>query len=553
MIKTQRKTWFCLIGSLVLYITAIIGIKISSSSFHTYLNSAVTMLPHIVYIGLLLGWISSVQRRIINSRIRRYLIAVGILMLFWLTVRTAKWRFVPELDPLGRYLWYAFYIPMIFIPLLGVCITDCIGKDSNYKTPLWLKLLFVPASLLVIFVFTNDCHNLVFTFPGGIEFYDSQYGYAFGFYIVCAWFIILGFYFVISLFIKCRVPGSKTFQIMPLVIMGGSVVFWTVYALGIFRTDLTAIDCLMITLLLESAIESGLIRSNAGYTELFEISTVEAQVVDKNFQTRYISAYADDLSEDVMRSAVLKPVKLGKNVFHGKPVSGGYVIWRDDISRIKKLTESLAQTRKQLSENNVLLKAEIDMREQKARIDEKNRLYDRIAVDVSSQLIKAEALLAQAEKNPESAEKILSQICVISAYIKRRSNLLLLGEENKLVSSAELEFCLRESLDNLRLLGIVSSLNSKHSGTINIEKAVAVYDLFEKAVEAFINGINAIMISFECADSHIKLTVQLGFDVAADLAALNELCIDGGSVTFDIDENDVTLVVFVSGGGASDD
>lgn len=55
MIKTQRNTLLCLIGSLILSITAIVGIKISSPFYHTYLNSAFTMIPHIIYIGLLLA------------------------------------------------------------------------------------------------------------------------------------------------------------------------------------------------------------------------------------------------------------------------------------------------------------------------------------------------------------------------------------------------------------------------------------------------------------------------------------------------------------------
>jgi hypothetical protein len=248
-----------------------------------------------------------------------------------------------------------------------------------------------------------------------------------------------------------------------------------------------------------------------------------------------------------------KPVELGKTMLHGKPVSGGYVFWQNDIKEIKKLMKSLEETRERLSENNFLLKAEIDMNEQKARFEEKNRLYDRIARDVSSQLIKAEELLAQAKQNPEEAHNMLAKICVISAYIKRRSNLLLLSEENKIISSSELEFCLRESLDNIRLLGVHSSLKSKCSGNLNVENAVAVYDLFEKTAELFIDDINALMVSLRCENSVIKLTLQTGLNDGADISALNSLSLNGGSVTCDVDENDVAVYVLLSEGGASDD
>lgn len=553
MINTQKKTMIYTVCAIVLAMAGILYNGISFPLANSYSGNTLTILPHVIFVALSIGWVISVRRRILDKRIRKYLIFVGLLMSFWLAERSVKWFFVSEFSDLCRYMWYAFYIPMILIPLLGVFITICIGKPETYKMPWWLNLLYIPAFALIIFVFTNDFHNLVFEFPNGIYYFNEQYEYRFGFYIVCAWFIILGFYFVAALVIKSRVPGSKTFQKLPLIIMACSVVFWVLYALGLINADLTAVDCLMITLLLESAIQSGLIRSNSGYTEFFEISTVAAQVVDRNFQTMYFSSYADDLPEDVMQSALDKPVELGKTMLHGKPVSGGYVFWQNDIKEIKKLMKSLEETRERLSENNFLLKAEIDMNEQKARFEEKNRLYDRIARDVSSQLIKAEKLLAQAKQNPESAHNALSKICVISAYIKRRSNLLLLGEENRIISSSELEFCLRESLDNIRLLGVHSSLKSNCSGTLDVENAVAVYDLFEKTAELFVDDINALMVSLKCENSVIKLTLQTGLNDGADISALNTLSLNGGSVTCDVDENDVAVYILLSGGGVSDD
>ncbi len=552
MQKTQKKTMMYLIGALVL---AMAGILYNGAEFpltNSYIGNSFIIMSHFVFVTLLLGWVISLQRRILNAQIRRYLITVGILMASWLTVRTCKWFFVSVFDALCRYMWYAFYIPMILIPLLGVFITIYIGKPDGYKMPKALNLLYIPAALLILFVFTNDFHNLVFKFPKGIELFDSDYTYGFGFYIVAAWFSILGFYFAVMLIVKSRVPGSKTFQKLPLIIMACSVAFWVLYAMKLIKADLTAVDCLMITMLLESAIQSGLIRSNIGYTELFEISTVAAQVVDENFQTSYISSYADDFSEDIMRSAVVKPVDLGKTMLHGKPVSGGYVLWQNDVKQIKKLMKSLEETRERLSENNYLLKAEIDIKEQKARFDEKNRLYDRIAEDVALQLSKADELLVEIEKDPGSAKNNLSRICVLSAYIKRRSNLLLLGEENKVISSTELEFCLRESLDNIKLLDVFSSLDSKSSGLIDVETAVAIYDAFEKIIEMVLLDINAIMVSLRCEDNAVKLCLQIGCEDSADISALNNIELVGGKFTFVADDNDITIDMSFEQGGVAD-
>lgn len=543
MLKTRVKTMIYFGCAFALTMAGILYNGINFPLTNSFTGNIFAILTHITFVALSVGWVISVQRRIIDKRIRGYLVAVGLLMAFWLAERTIKWFFVSEFSPLCRYMWYAYYIPMILIPLFGVFITTYIGKPITYKIPKWLNILYIPAAALIIFVFTNDFHNLVFKFPKGIYYFNSIYEYDFGFYIVAAWFVILGFYFVITLAIKSRVPGSKSVQKLPLIIMACSVVFWLLYALGLVKADLTAVDCLMITLLLESAIQSGLIRSNAGYIEFFEISTVAAQVIDKNYQTKYISSYADDLPDDVIRSALIKPVDLGKTILYSKPVSGGYVLWQNDIRRIKILMKSLEETRERLSENNFLLKAENDMNEKKARLEEKNRLYDRIARDVSPQLITAEELLSHADMNPGSARNDLAKICVLSAFIKRRSNLLLLGEENNVISASELEFCLRESLNNIRLLGVCTSFNSRCTGTLNVENAVALYNLFEKTIELYIDEINALMVSLSCEDSSVKLNLQLGLNDNADISVLKSLALDGGSVVSAVDENDVAVYI----------
>ena len=33
----------------------------------------------------------------------------------------------------ARYLWYLYYLPIIFIPLLGVYIAIFLGKSENYQ------------------------------------------------------------------------------------------------------------------------------------------------------------------------------------------------------------------------------------------------------------------------------------------------------------------------------------------------------------------------------------------------------------------------------------
>lgn len=548
----QRSALYLTVAGVLAFISFLL-FEVYYTSESAWVRMSFGLVSQVIRSGLLIVWCVSIHNRILNKQIRQYLLWVGALMLIWQNVRFIKWDFLHFTDPLGRYLWYAFYIPMLLIPLLGVFIIQCVDKPEKYVLPKKMKLLYIPLVLLLVLVFTNDLHELVFVFPNGITNYNFDYGYNFGFYPVCAWFVILGFYFVIMLLLKNRTPGKRSFKKMPIIIMIVAVVFWIFYKKIMTSVDLVAIDCLLITALLESAIQSGLIRSNTGYHELFEISTVAAQIVDEDYQACYLSSCADDFSEDIMRRAEQKPVDKGNTVLNSKKISGGRILWQNDLTQIKQLLAQLTETQEQLNENNVLLKAELELKENKVRLDEKNRLYDRIASEVYSQLEKAEKLLKLAEENPEKTRETLLQICVLSAYIKRRSNLLLLNEENSTIQSKELEYCFRESLKNIELNNVMISFDSVCNDMLSVEFAVLAYDLFENIVEVFIENINAVLVHLHCKNGDVRLRIQIGCENEISEAAIPEFAVEYNEITYDIQENDIVFDVILSKGGGTDD
>lgn len=550
MEKINKKTILYTIGVVVLLVIAY-----NSRAFHTEVDNPIlkmllVMIRSVIQISLVIAWCSSVRTRIINKQVRHYLIAVGILLAFWLILRTCKWEFIAQNGThLGRYLWYSYYIPMVFVPLLGVFIIDHIGKAENYKTPNSLKYMYIPATFLVTAVFTNDLHQLVFSFPNGLENSESDCIYYILYYITMAWFILLGIYFVVMLIKKSRVPGSKHFQKLPAVILCISIVFWALYCLHIVGGDLAAIDCIMIIALLESAIQIGLIPSNTNYNELFRNSTVSAQIVDTDYQPCMVSGTATPLSEDVMRSAEAEPVDLGDTILHSKAITGGHVLWQDDVKQINDLIEQLRDTQERLGESNELLKAELELKENRAGTEEKSRLYDRIAKEVAVQLAKAEELLKLAESDPKQTKSAISKVSVICAYIKRRGNLLMLGEEGNIIPATELEYCIRESLDNLRLGDVFTSLDSKCDGTLKLEHAVVAFDFYENIVERLLDDATAMLIHLDCKDGFIKMRLQIGCNQDIAEHTLSELSIPCGTFEWDIQDEDITVTLLLSEGG----
>lgn len=501
-----------------------------------------------IHLGVVVFWMASIKRRILQDSVRFYLLAVASLLIFWLYIRDVKWFFFYERCTPVRYFWYGFYIPIILIPLFGVFIIDYIGKPETYKMPRWMNLFYIPAIILIGFVFTNDLHRLVFGFPKGLDYSSNVYTYKILYFFVILWSVSLGFYFVIMLVLKCHAPGNKWFQKSPLLVICLAILFWTLYFLKIVVYDLTSVSCFTIILLLESAIQSGAIRSNSQYEDLFQSSSIEAQIVDEDYRLCYASETAKPLDERLMRQAVYGPVNLGNKRLCSGNIRHGHVFWLDDVTEINQFIAELKRTGQQLAESNDLMKAELELQEKNLRMTEKNRLYDRIANEVGKQLDKLELLLNDEESTYGIREKLID-ICFISAYIKRRSNLLLISENNDFIPGKELEFCLRESMDNIRLTGSMCSMDSVCEGKIGAKYVVAVYDLFQNILEQALWKFDALLIKVLISNGNLFLRIQMDYKAAEVLCDKTEWTSLGGSLSIQKSDDTFWIELQLQGGG----
>lgn len=550
MIKNKTTIYSAIWATVTLLIAYAIRWIIPYDPNQTLLISAAMMARYAIHVCLLIAWCISILRRLTNRQVRNLLIAVGILMAFWLTVRTVKYELIADrTNPIGRYIWYSYYIPMVLIPLIGFFVVKYIDKPIDYNHPKWMNYLAIPAVLLLVLVFTNDLHQSVFRFHKGIELFDTQYQYGIPYYILMAWFILGGLYFVGMLLKKSRVPGSKHMQRLPLYIMLGAIVFWVLYTLKIINCDLTVMDCLLIVLLLESAIQNGMIASNTNHRELFDMTTVPLLIVDEDFQPHYVSSNALPLSEADIAKTQTGAVHQENTLLRSTPIHAGRVVWQDDITVQNTLHQQLQSIREQMSEENTLLQAEVELTEHKAKVDEQNRLYDRIAQEVAPQLIRAEELMKQVSAKPENARELMSKLCVLGCYIKRRGNLLLLGEDNKQIPAVELEHCIRESLENLRLGGIFTLLNSQCDGTLPVTVVVSIYDFYENVAERLLDKATAFLVNLKCEDGAMTMNIQIGCSEEIAEQAFTGLTFPCGSFRYEVMEEDVVVSLTTNRGG----
>ena len=548
----QNKTRIAFLAAVLMAIAFVMR-ELYEDLPNAMLQSVMCLIRDTIHISLLFSWVVSVQRRLVNRNVRRLMLMGGCLLLFWLVDTFVKWDFSGSVThPLVRYLWYGFYVGMLFVPTLGAFIINYLGKPEDYSHPKKLNYLLIPPTVMLIAVFTNDLHQKVFVFYNGFINFDLEYGYDWFYYIVMGWFIVMGFYFVVMMLLKSRVPGSRKLQRMPLAIMAFAALFWIGYSMKLYNCDLTIMDCLIIVLLLESAIQSGLLPSNTRYQEVFDQTTVPVQIVDRDYQPHYVSGAALPISEAQMRTSAKGTVDLGDSLLNSAPIRGGRVMWQDDITRLNELRIRLRDTMEQLGEENTLLQAELELKETKAKADEQNRLYDRIASEVEPQLIKADELLRRIEEEPGNNRELIAKICVLGSYIKRRGNLLLLGEENGVVQTRELEYCIRESMDNLNLVGVFTSFVSNCQGALPVKPIIVAYDFYETLVERLLDDMTAMMVHLTCTGDKIRMNIQLGFPEQIDPQLMSGIELPFGSFRCEIMEEDAVIDLTITEGGANE-
>ena len=489
------------------------------------LDQFFTILRAAIYIGLFVAWGISVRSRIIQPQVRRYLTAVSALMIFWMTVRSIRYSLEEALWVM-RHLWYLYYLPMLFIPLLAVFIALSLGKPESFRLPKWTVLLYIPTAALLLLVLTNDLHQLVFRFPEDAVVWMNEYRYGIVYFPVVGWMVLCALTALVIMLVKCRVPNSRKVLVLPFVPVVLSVIYGALYIfqlpwLRLIAGDVTVVFCLLIAATLESCIQCCLIQSNTHYRELFDASTVGAQITDPEYHVVLSSRAAQEVNIETLRQTQQAPVMLEGGIrLSGAPVRGGHVLWTEDVSELLEVLEELQDVKDSLEDNNALLRAEYTLKAREAHIAEQDRLYNIIQRETAPRIKLLAELTDAFETMGDEAQRkqILGKMAVIGAYLKRRSNLIFLADKTPLFQEKELHLTFGESMDNLELCGITCGLLSELEGPVEARQLMKMYDLFEEIVERSIDTMSTITVWIGPADGALRITINT--DSAADLSPL---------------------------------
>ena len=148
-----------------------------------------------------------------------------------------------------------------------------------------------------------------------------------------------------------------------------------------------------------------------------------------------------------------------------------------------------------MSEENDLIAVENELKAKKARLDAQNRVYDRIAAALYPKQKQIEALLMSTPPDSDRFPSVLAVCCVLNAYCKRKSNLMLLSEESLPRANRELFLALQESARFLKCCGIDAAASGEEYSELPLETVHALYDSFETLIEAFLPYMHRMTVS----------------------------------------------------------
>ena len=214
----------------------------------------------------------------------------------------------------------------------------------------------------------------------------------------------------------------------------------------------------------------------------------------------------------ILKKAVEEPVFLENGLrISQAPIKGGHVFWQEDVRDLLGILDKLSDTREELQSYGALLQEENKQTMRRRRLEEQKRLYGIMREKTAPQMSLLATLTEelQSTQDEHSARRLLGQIAVGGAYLKRRSNLIFLAYQTDVKAEDELRLCLNESATNLRLCGVDCAHNLDFRGRISLRMAAELYDFFETVVELVLNSLSAVMVVLDCRERYCRFSLML--------------------------------------------
>lgn len=446
-------------------------------------------------------WAIAVQKRVTDKRLRLLMLWIAAFLLLHFLFQILRYDVFDAHINAQRYLWYSMYIPMTAQPLLFYFLAVCIHRPEDRPLPRYYWLFIVIGVLLVMGVLTNDLHFGAKSFPSGIMDDNGQEKSGPLYYLINIF--IYGLYVLAFAIIQKKnrryiARQYRWIAAVPLLIGAAYSLLFPLDLYKLFcRTRVWNMGEMMgfcVIAGLEACIQTGLIPANRGYETLFSAAELPAVILDAAGRPVYRTAAAPH---------PFPRRDTEKRVSH--PIPGGSIEYLVDIKQVQGLNRQLAERTRQIETRNAYIAEETRIKQERAEVENRNRLYERVSEIAKPQLEQIDRLLNESNG---CGEKKLARIAVLEAYIKRRSNMELLAASGTL-TMVELASAVAESLDYIRLCGANTAASAVGTGAYPADMVIAAYEHIEAIVEESLDTLSDMIVTLRSAGKQLVVRMML--------------------------------------------
>ncbi len=474
----------------------------------------------LLYFTVDVVWLYDIIKRFIQKNMRNVLIASDILMMYWHILRLIKYEFVLEGTTLSRYMWYSYYIPLTFIPVLFFWAALYIGRtEQSTISAKWYWVLIVPFAVS-LGVMTNDWHQMAFRFYGTDKHkWALDYSYGPLYYIAVA-ILAVSLMGIMVLSIRSSVRTKQWIYIaIVLFFLCDGILYMTGYASGdsdkaILKKMFEMPEFVSIYFLTfwETLVYLHMIPSNEGYEQFFEKSSLRAGLADLSGDIRIKSSEQMNVTPQEIVSSLDDTVLTedGRFVLKSYEMKRGIFCWEENIEELSRLNEELEDNCNYLVEENYMINKMNKLDELTKRDKQKNEVYDSIARNVMPQIVKVSGILNQLPEDEDEFSKNMKYASVFMVYIKRCSNLRLLANSGEYIDIEELGISISESLEYVSLMDIVCHCEYDKEYRMSSELVLCIFQIYQEILEHAIPSCNAVLVMLNKKEDNIVFYMEVG-------------------------------------------
>lgn len=509
------------------YITSTFFVLLAMSlhllEFFGVITFSVNAIVFFLYTAMILLWDRIMESRILRTQSKKYFRMVTFLMIGYLAVRTLKYEILYDNSVAIKYARYIYYLFSLNIIHLVFFISLMVAKSEHEPISNWWHLLWIPTESFVFLVLTNDFHSLAFNT-------DVQFGvgaYKPLFYIIVLYAAILTIASLVSALLASREMHSQWSVILPMLPM----LLWILYTFSyVINKDFfvyikTAIasaefNVLIIILFIEALVFTRLIPSNRGYDKFLSLSSLNIGIMNMDGDVVFAPKEGPSVTPRMIRASVGKATKMDENTYlESAKINGGESFWFIDLKELNSLKKQLYALNESLMSENELLSADKKLKEKMAKLEEQNEIRSYIASRLSDKFNFLKIIMDNLPEDEVAFEATLKRACITSVYIKRYSNLFLLSKKDKNIAMAELGLAFTESLNYLSLSGTVTKINWQSEASLDIDTALAVYEVFQRILEVNYHALKAVDVNLVNDD---EVVIKISADKVGTIGMVND-------------------------------